>query len=323
MRPNSCIKWSTFGSIRRPKWPSAIPTKSAPALPRAIPLTLILPTIRPSAAVRASATICWPVEETVKRSMSHFISQPPKKRPKISNPTDSSQGIKSLAFSDAKGDGVSFVELLGEKFPEGALPLVFRKIKVRAELAEHGDIQRFFAREPGNIDVLRGEQNAALLEERDVHRNLILREHHQVIRLAFRNHRAFHLVAEPHVARNRAAALTHAVNFALFHIVAEFKHEFREHVARLDHARTAEAREFNVHRLHYLASFAAFSAFSLFAFSHARMLLSARRQGLFATISVSSSFSRASFTAVFIPSGSLTGFTITTFSMPAAFAISP
>ena len=62
MRPNPLHKVEHVGRYAD-EMAGARYHESAPALPRAIPLTLILPTIRPSAAVRASATICWPVEE--------------------------------------------------------------------------------------------------------------------------------------------------------------------------------------------------------------------------------------------------------------------
>src|SRR5262245_53643371 len=49
MRPSSFTKCERCGSIRTPSRPSAMPTKSAPALPRPTPRTRSLPSPRPSA----------------------------------------------------------------------------------------------------------------------------------------------------------------------------------------------------------------------------------------------------------------------------------
>ena len=73
IRPNSWMKWRTLPSTRRPRCPSRMPTKRAPAPPRLIPLTLILPTMRPMAAVSAIATTCCPTEGFVNKSINQFI----------------------------------------------------------------------------------------------------------------------------------------------------------------------------------------------------------------------------------------------------------
>ena len=74
MRPNSWMKWSTSGATRSPRCPKMMPTKSAPAPPRLIPLTFTLPSMRPTAAVSAMVTTCCPTEGLVNKSINHSMA---------------------------------------------------------------------------------------------------------------------------------------------------------------------------------------------------------------------------------------------------------
>ena len=71
-------------------------------------------------------------------------------------------------------------------------------------------------------------------------------QHQQEIRFAGRHHRAEDVVAEPHVAGHRAAALAHAFDLALLHVVAGAQRDIGQDVGAFEDALAAEARDDDV-----------------------------------------------------------------------------
>ncbi len=111
-----------------------------------------------------------------------------------------------------------------------------------AEHAERGNVNRLRAFELRHVEVGGRNHHAVGCERRLVHVGPFGFERQQEVDSALAYHRAYYFFAEANVARNRAAALRHTVNFGFFNVVALFEEKFAENQCRLEHAHSAKTR---------------------------------------------------------------------------------
>ena len=133
-------------------------------------------------------------------------------------------------------------------------PAFVGEFEMLRQRAEHHRIERFRIGQLIHRHIVGGDQHAARFELVAVDFNLSRLHHDQEVAFAFRNHRAGDFFAVAHFAGNGAAALAHAVHFALFHIESGAEHHFRDDVGDGQHALAAETGDGDIDNFLHLIS---------------------------------------------------------------------
>ena len=123
-----------------------------------------------------------------------------------------------LAVSaDGEGVQIRLVQLLGKIAQDGGAPAFLGKIQVAGERAQESDVEALLVAELALVYDVGADGDASRTQDGSIDLDFRGGEGNEEIGFAFGNHGREYLVAETHVAGDRAATLAHAVDFAFFH----------------------------------------------------------------------------------------------------------
>ena len=146
------------------------------------------------------------------------------------------------------------MQLLRQKVLDHFEPQRVIDSQMRRERAQHHRVERLRILELLRRHVGSGDQHPARPKLILVDFDLRRLHHDEIVALSFRNHRAGDFFAVAHFAGNRAAALAHAVHFALFDVESGAEEHLRENIRNRQNSLSAETGDGDVGGLFHLIS---------------------------------------------------------------------